>query len=55
MPQDIYTQPMVHLQLLMIMENIGIGTTNPGYELEVVGDARLLAGNDYYIGDIGLK
>ena len=35
--------------------NVGIGTTNPGYELEVVGDARLLAGNDYYIGDIGLN
>ena len=35
--------------------NVGIGTTNPGYALEVNGDARLLTGNDLYIGDIGLN
>ncbi|NMB69642.1 hypothetical protein GYA27_00360, partial [candidate division WWE3 bacterium] len=35
--------------------DVGIGTTNPTYKLEVIGDARLSNGSDLYIGTIGLN
>jgi hypothetical protein len=35
--------------------NVGIGTTNPTYKLEVIGDARLSNGSDLFIGTIGLN
>src|SRR5690606_3473953 len=35
--------------------NLGIGTTNPGYKLDVNGDIRIATGSDLYIGAIGLN
>ena len=35
--------------------NLGIGTTNPTYKLDVVGDIRASSGSDFYVGSIGLN
>ena len=35
--------------------NIGIGTTNPTAELEVIGDIKIALGSDLYIGATGLN
>ena len=35
--------------------NVGIGTTTPGYKLDINGDARIASGSDLYIGAIGLN
>jgi len=35
--------------------NVGIGTTNPAYDLDVNGDIRVASGSDYYVGSIGLN
>ena len=35
--------------------NVGIGTTNPAYTLDVNGDIRIVSGSDLYIGTIGLN
>ena len=35
--------------------NIGVGTTNPVYTLDVNGDVRAASGSDFYVGSIGLN
>ena len=35
--------------------NLGIGTTNPIYALDVAGDIRVASGSDYYLGTIGFN
>ena len=35
--------------------NLGIGTTNPTYKLDVNGDVRVAAASDYYVGTVGLN
>ena len=35
--------------------NVGIGTTQPGYKLDVNGDVRVASGSDFYVNTIGLN
>ncbi|MEJ2354225.1 MAG: hypothetical protein P8Y03_31010, partial [Anaerolineales bacterium] len=35
--------------------SIGIGTTDPAYELEVAGDIGVTSGNDFFVGTVGLN
>ena len=49
------TDWIVNTNLFNNGTNVGIGTTNPGYKLEIAGDVRVYPGSDVYVGSVGLN
>jgi|GEM_PF-2197953 len=43
------------LVLDLASSRVGIGTTSPGYKLDVNGDIRIASGSDLYVGTYGLN
>ena len=53
-PMVFYTNSAEAMRLTSI-GNLGVGTTNPIYKLDVAGDIRAASGSDFYLGTIGFN